>query len=58
MVLPLSNLLCICLDREVPPNAAGYKGKLLLGYLLKNDTSGSEHLFREFMIYWPSKSYK
>lgn len=34
------------LGRDVPPNAEGYKGRLLLGYLLKNDTSGNEHLFR------------
>ncbi|KAK9898955.1 hypothetical protein P389DRAFT_178261 [Cystobasidium minutum MCA 4210] len=30
---------------DVPPNAEGYKGRLLLGYLLKNDSSGNEHLF-------------
>lgn len=35
------------IHRDVPSYAAGYKGRLLLGYLDPNDTTGNEHLRRE-----------
>jgi len=34
---------------DVPAYAAGYTGRLLLGYLEPNDTTGNEHLRREHL---------